>query len=323
MFSIVIPVHEKPHTIRGTIESALAQTDGEFELILVGEPDDSSMAVARRIDDPRIRIVEQSNLGAGAARNAGIEASRHDWIAFLDADDLWLPDHLAELSRIRALHPDCGLIGTAFVLSDSEDRFDPLSRAGRVVERICYFEEFLRRPYVLCSSSAAIHRRAYSRLGGFGDAPLGEDSEYWARIALDFPVAVSDRVTAIYVRGTGGMMDSSKNRWAASALASPADICPSVGLVVDRYPRLESASLRRATRLYVRRHFDWALRTSARAGDFKTIRRIARIYWGRPTAKHAALIAVAHLPRPLANAVLRLVLGLRLFLPGVAKRRRR
>ncbi len=114
MFSIVIPVRDKPHTIARTLDSLFAQAFADFEAVLVGDPADESLAIAARSGDPRLRIVHQANCGQGAARNAGIEASRGDWIAFLDADDFWLPDHLSELHAIRSAFPEAGLIGTAF-----------------------------------------------------------------------------------------------------------------------------------------------------------------------------------------------------------------
>ena len=314
MFSVVIPVHAKPHTIIRTVESVLAQSWGEFELILVGDPADESLAMAEQVGDGRIRILYQPNIGPGPARNAGIEASAHDWIAFLDADDLWLPDHLAELDRIRRLHPEAGLIGTFYLKTDALGRFEPPGEAEGIIAPVCYFEEVGRGREPLCASSAAIHRRVHDRLGGFCDSRLGEDSEYWARIAFDFPVAISTRITCVYVHGTGGLSDSSRDRWAAAELGSARELCPSIALVIERYPQLESGALRGSVRRFVRRHFDWCLRTSAGARDFRTMRRLGRIYWGRPSLKHAALIAIACLPEPLANAACRLGLGLRAWL---------
>jgi glycosyltransferase involved in cell wall biosynthesis len=311
MFSVVIPVHAKPHTIMRTMGSALAQAYGEFELILVGDPDDESLAAAARVPDRRIRILHHTNIGPGPARNAGIEASAHDWIAFLDADDLWLPGHLVELDRIRRLHPEAGLIGTSYLGTDAAGSFMEPGDHDGVIAPICYFEEVGRGRNVLCASTAAIRRKAYDRLGGFGNSRLGEDSEYWARIAFAFPVVVSTRVTAVYVHGTGGISDTSGDRWAAAELTSASDLCPSIALVIERYPQLESSELRGSIRRFIRSHFDWCLRSSASIRDFRTVRKIGRIYWGRPTLKHAALIAVAHLPEPLAKAACRLGLGLR------------
>ena len=117
MFSIVMPVWNKEEYVAATLTAALAQSFADFELIVVDDGSaDRSMAIVRGFDDPRIRILVQANAGPGRARNAGIAAARHDWIAFLDADDLWLPDHLDELDRIRSRHPEAGLIGTAFAI---------------------------------------------------------------------------------------------------------------------------------------------------------------------------------------------------------------
>jgi len=109
MFSIVVPLWNKRHTVAATLASALAQTWRDFELIIVDDGStDGGMEETARFDDPRIRRLRQENKGPGAARNAAIRAARHDWFAFLDADDLWLPDHLAELDRIRRRCPDAG-----------------------------------------------------------------------------------------------------------------------------------------------------------------------------------------------------------------------
>src|ERR1051325_11534551 len=117
MFSVVVPLWNNRATVRETVASALAQHFADFELIVVDDGStDGSVETLAGMDDPRLRIVRQANAGPGPARNAGIAAARADWIAFLDADDLWLPDHLAELDRVRTRFPDAGLIGTAYLM---------------------------------------------------------------------------------------------------------------------------------------------------------------------------------------------------------------
>src|SRR5690242_1528127 len=102
MFSVVIPLWNKRPWIAATLASALAQSWRDFEMIVVDDGStDGSMEEVARFDDPRIRRLSQARQGPGAARNTAIRAARHDWFAFLDADDLWLPDHLEELNRIR------------------------------------------------------------------------------------------------------------------------------------------------------------------------------------------------------------------------------
>jgi glycosyltransferase involved in cell wall biosynthesis len=303
MFSIVIPVRDKPHTIERTLDSLFAQSFADFEVVLVGDPADQSMAMAERSGDARIRVAHQVNCGQGPARNAGIQASRGDWIAFLDADDIWLPDHLAELDAIRSVHPEAGLIGTRFLISDERGRFRmPTNRRG-TISRVDYFKAVGDGTNVLFTSSAAIPRVVVDRLGGFGGTHFGEDTEFWVRIALALPVATSTRATVVYVRGTGGITDTGRNRWAIAPLASARDISPAVRLAIDSYASIESTKLRRSLDRFIRRYFDWCLRASIAQGDLRTIRRLRQLYWGRPMAMHVLLLAIGMLPSRPARAL--------------------
>src|ERR1044072_4490876 len=158
MFSVVIPVWNKRDTIAAAVASVLAQSCGDFELIVVDDGStDGSMAGWRAFDDPRLRTVAQANAGPGPARNRGIEEAGHDWIAFLDADDLWLPDHLAELARIRGACPEAGLIGTAYALREHQGHCHlPDEGAGPRIEIVDYFRQMGEGQNLLCASSAAI-----------------------------------------------------------------------------------------------------------------------------------------------------------------------
>src|SRR5688572_20470425 len=95
--SVVIPAYKSAGTIRETLDSVLAQKFREHEVIVVndGSPDTTALeaAILTRLED--IVYIKQHNAGAGVARNTGIENARGDIIAFLDADDVWLPDFLA------------------------------------------------------------------------------------------------------------------------------------------------------------------------------------------------------------------------------------
>ena len=255
MFSIVVPLWNKRHTVAATLASALAQTWRDFELIIVDDGStDGGMEVAARFDDPRIRRLRQANKGPGAARNAAIRAARHDWFAFLDADDLWLPDHLEELDRIRRRFPEAGLIGTKILRSDRHGRYRlPARQEGRI-ERVDYFDCAVRGTWPTTTSSAAIPRRAWEALGGFGDAPCGQDIEYWTRIALDLPVAVSRRATAVYIAGTGGSATRAQP-CLARELEHWVDICPAMAMLRAGRPRAGAPSLPARSYRYIDRQF--------------------------------------------------------------------
>jgi glycosyltransferase involved in cell wall biosynthesis len=100
-FSIVIPVFNRARTLPAALQSVLAQTEQDFELLVIddGSSDDPASIVAG-FADPRMRCVRQENRGAGAARNRGIDLARGRFVAFLDSDDRFLPDHLATMRAL-------------------------------------------------------------------------------------------------------------------------------------------------------------------------------------------------------------------------------
>ncbi len=100
-FSVVIPVYNRARLLRDTIGSVLAQTEQDFEIVVVddGSRDDPARAIAE-IGDSRIVFVQQDNRGGGAARNTGIDRARGRYIAFLDSDDHFLPHHLSSMRKL-------------------------------------------------------------------------------------------------------------------------------------------------------------------------------------------------------------------------------
>lgn len=105
--SIVLPTYDRATLLPRAIASVLAQTDGDFELIVVddGSRDDTAAVVAA-IPDPRIRYVRlPANRGLPAARNAGLAVARGTFVAFQDSDDEWFPDKLARQRAVLARHP--------------------------------------------------------------------------------------------------------------------------------------------------------------------------------------------------------------------------
>lgn len=89
MFSIIIPLYNKAHTIINTLNTVFNQTCQDFEIIIVndGSTDNSLQLIRQNFNDKRIKIINQENAGVSAARNKGIQESQGDWISFLDGDD--------------------------------------------------------------------------------------------------------------------------------------------------------------------------------------------------------------------------------------------
>ena len=109
--SVVIPLYNKARFIRATLETALAQSHRADEIIVVDDNStDGSVAAIEDLLGDRVRLARQANAGPGPARNRGVAEASREWIALLDADDLWQPNHLATLAEVAAQCPDAAIV---------------------------------------------------------------------------------------------------------------------------------------------------------------------------------------------------------------------
>lgn len=209
-FSVIIPLYNKESYIYETISSVLNQTYSDFELLVINDgSNDNSLEVIKGINDPRFRIISQRNSGVAAARNNGIALAKSKWIVFLDADDIWLPNHLESLLEINAKFPSAWMIANSHQALRREDVSTELkNKAKPEIKLIDYFVEAQRNISIIHTSCVAIKKEFFDRNYGFKDYKRGEDLELWARVALNYPVAISTAITSIYVQGTGGIMDT-------------------------------------------------------------------------------------------------------------------
>ena len=186
-FSLVVPVHNKgPHVARA-IESVLAQSYPHFELLIIDDAStDDSLQAILKFEDERIRLLKRSTPGPGgyAARNLGVREAQHDWIAFLDADDEWTPEHLSRCADIIAAEPSARFIGAGFVYRDAQGevlrvRCEPsatlFERAdfGAILENMAF-----------CVPTVVIRKELLISAGGFpeGQMTRGGDIDTWLRV---------------------------------------------------------------------------------------------------------------------------------------------
>ncbi len=186
--SVVIPVHNGEKYLAQAIESVLPQTFRDFELLIVDDGStDGSRAImdryARR--DARIRILYQVNRGVSAAGNLGFEKARGEWVARLDADDLFLPDKLQRQIAFIRQHPDVRIVGTLGYF---------INHAGRVIGLVstdgpftrAQFEKMAarREPVFFVHSSTLMHRETVLAEGGYREQFVqAEDVDLWLRMA--------------------------------------------------------------------------------------------------------------------------------------------
>ncbi|WP_052081975.1 glycosyltransferase family 2 protein [Porphyromonas macacae] len=204
MISVVIPLYNKEHQIRSTLNSVLSQTFQDFEVIIVNDGStDSSVEKVQKISDSRIRLIHQKNLGVSAARNRGIKESKGEWIAFLDADDEWLPEYLQTQIELSRKYPQAAVCATGYILRDQDGKLrDPLFSHLNIEEDGVinnYFEIVSSSSPLITSISVFIKKEALIALGGFLlDVTLGEDLITWAKLACRYPIVYSSKKLAIY-----------------------------------------------------------------------------------------------------------------------------
>ena len=188
--SVVLPVYNCPLYVGGAIESVLAQTFADFELILIDDGSrDETPAVLRRYIDPRIMLVTQENRGLAATLNRGIDLARGRYIARQDQDDISLPERFAKQVAYLDAHPECGLVGTWAEIWREGARTDRAHRHPSDNSTL-KFELLFNNPFV--HSSVMIRKSALARVGAYStdrNRQPPEDYELWSRIAREYEVA--------------------------------------------------------------------------------------------------------------------------------------
>lgn len=205
--SVVIPLYNKEPYIAGALNSILNQTYQDFEVIVVDDGStDGGMEIVKECQDPRIRLIQQENSGVSVARNQGIKAARSELIAFLDADDEWLPLFIETILRLRALYPNAGLYGTAYEVhypGSVVQKVYNKSKGERLLSS--YFGALVEFESAIFNSSSLAAPKGI--LIKFGCFPLGvkwnEDGTLWGKIALQYTIAYSPEICSIYRQYTG------------------------------------------------------------------------------------------------------------------------
>lgn len=196
-FSVVIPAYNAGRFAAEAVASALEQEGAEKEVIVVddGSTDDTSQALAPFAG--RIRLIHQSHLGAAASRNRGIREATCEWIAFLDADDLFLPGHLARAGQAITEHPEAVMFYADVEARDERLRFLKVLRSPR--DPAAVKERIVLNNFIY-SNSVVARREALLRCAGFAEdlCHAGEDWELWVRMTRQGPVFHLGHVAGIY-----------------------------------------------------------------------------------------------------------------------------
>ncbi|UNH23490.1 glycosyltransferase family 2 protein [Moellerella wisconsensis] len=199
-------MYNKQNSIINTVNSVLNQKyKYDFEIVIVddGSTDDSIQEL-KKIDNPKVKIIKKTNGGESDARNIGILNSKYEYVAFLDADDVWTNDFLETIYSLKKLYSDAEVLCTKYIRKNKKIEIPPKHDLWKIKHGYInnYFKEINNTlgDMILTSSSTCIAKSAISKIGLFSYSDkLGADQDYWFRIFKNNIKAVySNKVCAIY-----------------------------------------------------------------------------------------------------------------------------
>lgn len=198
--TIIIPTYNRASLIGSAIESVLRQSFVDFELIVVddGSSDNTPDIVASFAHDRRLVYLVQENRGRSAARNRAINLARGRYVAFLDSDDLYLHNKLAEQISFLDAHDDVDMIYTSAECINSDGTPLPGQKytawaEGNIYELVAFFQ-----PVTITLPTVMLRKEVLDRVGGFDESmERFEDTDLWRRIAKSHRIAAMPQVTCI------------------------------------------------------------------------------------------------------------------------------
>lgn len=269
LVSVIIPAFNAEATLGEALQSAAAQSYPRLEIIIV---DDGSIDRTGGIagdfcaSEPRARFLRTPNRGVAAARNAGIEAASGEYLAFLDADDLWHPRKLEMQVETALAAPGAGFVYTLYKRIDCSGKEVPappqMSVQGHAFWRHLYWN------FVGSGSSILVRKEALAEIGGFNESLHGcEDYLVQLQLAAKYPIACVPEVLVYYrQRPSSASADSRRmlHYWRkAIEILTKEDILPRNRIVHWTYSRacwgLAVSDLRRGRILRSFRLFAWAV----------------------------------------------------------------
>jgi glycosyltransferase involved in cell wall biosynthesis len=217
LVSAIIPTYNRAHLVGEAVDSVLGQTYGNIEVIVVddGSTDDTQAELKRYGN--RIRVITQQNAGPSAARNLGIDASRGEFVSFLDSDDLWLPSKIerqVKLMQEAGESVPCCLCNILMQWNDREiASFEISSLKSSVPEGIwSNAAEVLATRFVLFNQGAMVRREVLNAIGSFDESlRLLEDYELALRLSLQGPWAFIEEPLVVWRETAGSLYQKARH----------------------------------------------------------------------------------------------------------------
>lgn len=211
MFSIIIPLYNKGRLVKNSIDSVLAQTFQDFEIIVVDDGStDNCGCYVKEYADNRIHYFFKPNGGASSARNFGIYRAKADWIIFLDADDSLLPNALEVFNQMITKYPECQYFVGGFLWSQQGKALNIPKASERYIKISSHpFFDIWMNSFYPAPRNMAIHKSLVERYGVYDERmSFFEDYEFSLRLLSCGRVVYTDMPVAIYNQEAGGLSSS-------------------------------------------------------------------------------------------------------------------
>jgi len=216
-FSIIVPLYNKAPYVKKALDSIVSQSFKDWECIIVDDGSiDGSVAICDDFINSltpsfinSLRLIRQPNSGVAKARNVGVENSSAPFVCFLDADDWWEPTFLEEMDKLISEYPDACIYATNYIY------YKPgKTHVALKLERgyMNYPEAYLHGEMPVWTGATCMPRRVLDEMGGFPvGIKLGEDFLLWAKTALHYPVAYSEKPLAYYNNDVPAHLRATRN----------------------------------------------------------------------------------------------------------------
>ncbi|MCB0353315.1 MAG: glycosyltransferase family 2 protein [Bdellovibrionales bacterium] len=208
--AVVIPVFNRAEFLERAIRSVLAQTSPPSEIVIVDDGSTDDLSASRSLVESRGGLfLRQEHQGVSAARNLGVRRTIAPWVAFLDSDDLWLPEKLEKQSALHRDNPNISV-------SQCEERW---FRRGLRVNKRRYHQMAAGSCFSRCverclisPSSVVVERRLFDEIGGFDEfLPVCEDYDLWLRITSAHAIGYLDEELVVKNGGHADQLSSSRS----------------------------------------------------------------------------------------------------------------
>jgi glycosyltransferase involved in cell wall biosynthesis len=248
LVSIITPAFNAEPYIAETLRSVLSQTHSRFEVLVVNDGSrDGTLAAARSFTDPRIKVIDQQNRGASAARNRGLKEAQGEFVQYLDADDLLAPNKIEIQLRRLLSHPNATATGRWGRFSSTPEKAFFVPESFWIdMEPVNWLVERWERASMVHPAGWLMPRSVIDRAGGWDESlTLDDDGEYFGRIVLSSErILFCDEAVSFYRSGLPTSLSGSKSPVAWKSALRSIDLGADRLIAFENSPRTRRACSR-------------------------------------------------------------------------------